>query len=64
MSWILEGKNVAGKYMEQSFEGMVVESRVKFGGKVQHTVELDHPIQLRWRKEPTTRILVDSAELD
>jgi hypothetical protein len=39
MSWNLEGRKVAGKYLDQySFIGVVVESRVKYGGKVCNTI--------------------------
>ena len=66
MSWILEGKQVAGKYFGRSFEGLVVESRVRYGGKVSHTIELHSPIEMRWRTEPVSRIIVtpeDDEEL-
>ena len=66
VSWILEGKQVAGKYFGQSFEGVVVESRVRYGGKVCHTIELHSPIEMRWRTEPVSRIIVtpeDDEEL-
>ena len=56
VSWILEGKQVAGKYFGQSFEGVVVESRVRYGGK--DTIELHSPIEMRWRTEPVSRIIV------
>jgi len=63
MSWIRDGEHVAGKYMDQLIEGVVIESRVKYGGKVQLTVLLDKPIQLRWRTEPTRQVLVDTDEV-
>jgi len=66
VSWILEGKQVAGKYFGQSFEGVVVESRVRYGGKVSHTIYLHSPIEMRWRTEPVSRIIVtpeDDEEL-
>ena len=45
MSWILEGQKVAGEYLgTHSFTGVVVESRVKYGGKVSNTIVLDTPI--------------------
>lgn len=62
VGWILEGKQVAGKYFDQSFEGVVVESRVRYGGKVSHTIELHSPIELRWRTEPVSRIIVTSED--
>jgi hypothetical protein len=46
MSWNLEGKRVNGFYMGQfPYTGMVVESRVKYGGQVQHTVQVDAPFE-------------------
>jgi len=47
MSWNLEGLRVRGTYLEEfPVEGRVVLSRVSYGGKVVHTVELDVPIQV------------------
>ena len=63
MGWIKDGEQVAGKYFDQSFEGVVSESRVKYGGRVQYTVELHNPITLRWRIEPVNRVLVDAEDL-
>ena len=46
-SWNLHGKWVTGMYLEEhEFEGVVTHSRVKYGGKVQHTVLLDEPIEV------------------
>lgn len=43
MSWNLEGSLVSGVYLEKNHvSGRVVESRVAYGGRVQHTVELNH----------------------
>ena len=45
MSWNLEGQRVHGLYLNQfPYAGVVSESRVKYGGTVQHTVELDETI--------------------
>lgn len=60
MNWDLTGLYVTGMYMgDHSCKGRVESSRVKYGGGVQHTVVLDEPIQFPWRKELTTRILLD-----
>lgn len=41
MSWNLEGLVVRGRYLDQfPIEGVVTESRVKYGGKVCHHVRL------------------------
>ncbi len=63
MSWVLDGQKVKAKYLGETVTGVVVDSRVKYGGKVQYTVELDAPVQFRWRSEPTDRVLVDRDEL-
>ena len=45
MSWNLEGQRVHGLYLYLfPYAGVVSESRVKYGGAVQHTVELDETI--------------------
>ena len=63
MGWIKDGEQVAGKYFDQSFEGVVSESRVKYGGRVQYTIELHNPITLKWRDEPVNRVLVEAKDL-
>jgi hypothetical protein len=62
-NWIKDGEQITANYLGTEVSGTVVDSRVKYGGRVQYTVELDQPVQLRWRTEPTTRVLVDSDEL-
>lgn len=49
MSWILEGQRVKAKYLGVTVEGLVVYSRVKYGGEVQHTLQLDEELVLPWR---------------
>lgn len=63
MSWVLDGQKIKAKYLGETVTGMVVDSRVKYGGKVQYTVELDQPVLFRWRSEPTSRVLIDNDEL-
>jgi len=62
MSWILEGQKVAGEYLGTlSFTGVVVESRVKYGGKVCNTIVLDTPIVIFG--DIRERVLMDTEEL-
>jgi hypothetical protein len=61
--WDLEGKRVKVNYMDNIRQGKVISSRVKYGGKVQHHVQLTHPIQLKWRTEPVWQVLVDEEEV-
>ena len=63
MGWIKDGQAVSAQYHGHLITGTVESSRVKYGGRVQYTVVLDRPVQLRWRSEPTTRVLVDDVEL-
>lgn len=59
-TWIRKGQRVRAAYLTDTIVvGTVVESRVKYGGTVQHTLVLDEPITFRWRSEPVTRLLVD-----
>ena len=47
MNWNLEGKRVNGLYMGMfPYTGLVTESRVKYGGQVQHTVVVDEPFKV------------------
>jgi len=62
MSWNLEGKRVSGKYLnEYFFTGSVIESRVKYGGKVCNTIVLDTPIEVFG--ELRTKVLVESDQI-
>jgi hypothetical protein len=46
MKWDLTGERINGMYMGLwPYSGLVTESRVKYGGTVQHTVLLDEPIK-------------------
>lgn len=62
-NWIKDGKTIVANYLGETVQGTVIESRVKYGGKVQYTVELDQPVQFRWRNEPSTRVLIDNDEI-
>jgi hypothetical protein len=59
--WNLEGQIVRGYYFDVPVEGVVTLSRVKFGGDVQHTVDLFFPITL-FGSERTT-VLLDANEV-
>ena len=62
MSWNREGNLIAGNYMGIfPYSGRIVSSRVKYGGKVQHTVELLSAINVFGDVRNT--ILVDEDEL-
>ena len=43
-NFVREGQWVIAKYLDQAWvTGTVVETRVKYGGKVQHTIVSDSP---------------------
>lgn len=65
MAWIKDGKRVKARYLgSENVTGVVVESRVRYGGKVCYTLNLDEPVQFRWRSEPTDVVIVDENEID
>jgi len=47
MGWDKTGSFISGLYLDMfPFSGTVLESRVKYGGQVQHRVELVNPIRV------------------
>ena len=63
MNWNKEGEQITALYQGQQVTGTVESSRVKYGGKVEHLLILEKPIQLRWRAEPTDRLLIDEDKV-
>lgn len=62
--WIKDGKRVNAKYLgSEPVTGLIVESRVRYGGRVCYTVILDKPQQFPWRSDPTTVVIIDQAEI-
>ena len=62
MSWNKEGLYVEGTYLNTHFvQGVVLESRVKYGGKVQHRVSLDVPLMLNGSERDV--MLINDDEL-
>lgn len=60
--WNKEGQRVAGVYLgAYTVSGLVTESRVKYGGRVQHTVKLDQPMVVFGRTADV--LLLDDHEL-
>jgi len=60
--WNKEGQRVVGRYLGLfNVSGLVSESRVKYGGSVQHRVELDEAITVFGRH--TEVLLLDDTEL-
>ena len=62
-TWIKDGEQITANYMGTQVSGTVESSRVKYGGKVQYTVNLDQPVQFPWSRELRDRVLIDNDEL-
>jgi hypothetical protein len=63
MNWNLEGQRVNGLYMGLfPYSGRVIESRVKYGGTVQHTIQVDEPFKVYGAVRD--HVLVDVAEIN
>jgi hypothetical protein len=59
MGWCKNGSTIKADYLGNVVTGVVTESRVKYGGKVQYTVEMEEPVFFRWRgNEPVYRVLI------
>jgi hypothetical protein len=63
MAWIRDGEFITANYLGVTVAGIVMDSRVKYGGKVQYTVVLSKPVQFPWRSEPSTTVLIDHDEI-
>lgn len=62
MEWNLEGHRISAVYMELNHvTGRVIESRVAYGGRVLHTIELDHPLNFFGRARD--RVIVDHEDV-
>ena len=63
MNRIQDGERIRANRLGHIVTGTVESSRVAHAGKLQYTVNLDQPVQYRWRSEPTTRVLVYQEEI-
>jgi hypothetical protein len=62
-SWVKDGERIRGNYHGKVVEGVVHDSRVKYGGMVQYRVMLDNTVRLPWRSEPVSVVLLDESEV-
>jgi hypothetical protein len=61
--WNLTGLYIKGRYLgDMPVTGLVVHSRVKFGGSVQHSVELSDPLTVYGSVRE--RVLLDAIDVD
>ena len=63
MSWIKDGNTIVANYLGEQVTGVVQDSRVKYGGRVQYGVRLTRPVNFRWRTEPVVYVLVDDTNI-
>ena len=57
-----EGQFVVGNYYNQEFSGTVILSRVKYGSKIQHTIDLLIPIEVHGTERRI--IICDEDEIE
>ena len=64
-NYVREGQWVIAKYLDQAWvTGTVVESRVKYGGKVQHTIVSDSPTYVNEElREVGYRFLIEEKDV-
>ena len=64
MGWNKDGNTIKVVYLDRPVTGVVLNSRVKYGGKVQYQVKLDNPVYLPWSGgEPRDTVLVDEGDV-
>jgi len=64
MGWNKERHTVKAMYLsEYPAIGVVVETRIRYGGSVQHELKLKEPLVLPWDDEPRTTLLVDDKQI-
>ena len=56
-------KTIVAKYLNTFVHGTIVSSRVKNNGKIQHTVNLVHPVQFYGHSAPTNVVLVTDDKI-
>jgi len=63
MGWNKDGSTVKAEYCGTTFTGVVLESRVKYGGKVQYRVQADSPFYVDCLKADREIVLVDEDDV-
>jgi hypothetical protein len=64
-NWDLTGLAVKGRYLNEiPFQGVVTNSRVKYGGKIQHTVNLAEPVTAYGTERDTLLIVEGEDEFE
>jgi hypothetical protein len=60
--FIADGTRVIGVVYNNAVIGEVLSSRY-YGKRLIYSVKLDTPIELRWRTEPVTEVLLDNKQI-
>ena len=63
MSWIKDGRWVRAEYCGTTFDGVVLSSRVKYGGMVQYRVEALEPFYVACLDSTRDVVLIDADEI-
>lgn len=64
MSWILDGSRIKANYCGATVQGIVTDSRVKYGGEVQYAIKLDEALVLPWgSRSAGDTVLVNRSEI-
>ena len=63
MGWNKDGSTIKAEYCGVTFDGVVLESRVKYGGKVQYKVAAAESIYLPFSDTPRDIVLVDEDDV-
>jgi hypothetical protein len=63
MGWNKDGSLVRAEYCGVMFDGVVLESRVKYGGTVEYKVLASEPIVLPFCDEPRNVVLIDDDKV-
>lgn len=64
MGWNKDGNTIKAVYLDRPITGVVLNSRVKYGGQVQYQVKLDEPVYLPWSGgEARDTVLVDEGDV-
>lgn len=62
-NWIKDGEKVVASRHGTTLTGVIIDSRVRYGGKVSYTVSLDTPVKFPWRNEMTYTVIVGQDEI-
>ena len=63
MGWNKDGSTIKAVYLDRPVTGVVLNSRVKYGGSVQYQVKLEVPLYLPWSTEARDIVLVDDSDV-